>query len=221
MLVTTASKIAPTFGEACLVVGICFGFFILISVDAVLQGFPTSGSFSDANLVSIMAIECVFGAIALAVLHFRGYSIQDLLPSPTWSGCLSGTILCVVALFGCWLVALFFPQNQLEMQPIAVIADNARPTLAFVIALSVLNGLYEETFLLGYLVRGFSAAGASFALGLSILVRLSYHLYQGPFGAVSVVVFGLIVSYYYWRTRVLWPAVFAHTLADVAGLADF
>ena len=89
----------------------------------------------------------------------------------------------------------------------------------FILALSLLNGLYEETFLLGYLIRGFSAAGASFALGLNVLVRLLYHLYQGPMGAVSVVIFGLVVGYYYWRTRVLWPAVFAHMLADVLGLA--
>jgi membrane protease YdiL (CAAX protease family) len=113
----------------------------------------------------------------------------------------------------------FLHANQLDVQPITVIAAKAKPTLFFILAVSILNGLYEETFLLGYLVRGFSAAGASFAVGLSILVRLLYHLYQGPVGAVSVVVFGLIVSYYYWRTPVLWPAVLAHTIADVIGLA--
>lgn len=46
----------------------------------------------------------------------------------------------------------------------------------------------KRRFWLGYLVRGFAAVGASFAIGLSLLVRVLYHLYQGPLGAVSVLV---------------------------------
>ena len=219
ILLTADSKIIPTVGEACLIVAICFGWFMLASIDAVVRGFPTAASFSDSSLSGLMAVECFFGAIALAVLHLRGYSIKELLPKPTWRGCLAGTLLCAVALCACWLVEQLFSQSQREAQPILAILENARPTLVFILALSLLNGLYEETFLLGYLIRGFSAAGASFALGLNVLVRLLYHLYQGPMGAVSVVIFGLVVGYYYWRTRVLWPAVFAHMLADVLGLA--
>lgn len=37
--------------------------------------------------------------------------------------------------------------------------------------------------------------------------------YLGPLGAVSVG-----VACYYWRMRSLWPAVFAHTLANVVAL---
>jgi uncharacterized protein len=127
-------------------------------------------------------------------------------------------LLCAVAL-GAWaLLAQLFSADELAAQPIAEIASHAHPSLVWVIALSMINGLYEETFLLGYLVRGFAAVGASFAIGLSLLVRVLYHLYQGPLGAVSVLVFGVVVGCYYWRTRSLWPAVFAHTLADVVAL---
>ena len=96
---------------------------------------------------------------------------------------------------------------------------NRHVTLPAIIALAMVNGLYEETFLLGYLQRGFLAAGPSFAIGLSVLVRVLYHLYQGPLGALSVLLFGLVVSLFHWRTGKLWPVVFAHTLADAFALA--
>lgn len=215
---TNPSRPSPTTGEACLVVAICFGWFIFTSMHAVAKGFPTSGSFSDGALAYIMAIECFFGAIALTFLHFHGYSLEELLPSPTLRGCLSGTLLAAMVFIVWGLMSKAFFANQLETQPITAITAAAKPSLAYAIAGSMLNGLYEETFLLGYLVRGFETAGASFALGLSLLVRVLYHLYQGPFGAVSVLVCGFVISYFYWRTRVLWPAVFAHTLIDAWAL---
>lgn len=212
------SAVDATLGEAATLVTIAFGWFIAASFDAVARGFPTTASFSDSSLASIIATEFVFGVIALVFLHYRGHKLGELLPTPNWSGCITGTLLCAVSLLACFLISQIFPSSQHEAQPIAQIAANAKPSLAVAIALSMFNGLYEETFLLGYLIRGFSASGASFALGLSLLVRVLYHLYQGPMGAVSILAFGLIVSCYYWRAKTLWPAIFAHTLADAISL---
>lgn len=205
--------------EAALLITISFGWFIGLSVMAVMNGFPSSQSFSDAALTVMLLTELVFGAMALAFLHLRGYRLQELLPSPSWRGCVDGVAVCAVALAACIAVAQLIPSNRDMVQPIAQIVANAKPSLGMVIVMSMLNGLYEETFLLGYLVRGFAPSGASFALGLSVLIRLLYHLYQGPNGAVSVVVFGLVLGAAYWRTRQLWPAVVAHALADMLALA--
>lgn len=205
--------------EAVLLIMISFGWFIGLSVIAVMNGFPSSQSFSDGALIVMLLTEIVFGAMALAFLRMRGYRLDDLLPSPSWRGCLDGVAVCAVALAACIAVAQLIPCNRDTVQPIAQMVANAKPSLGIVIVMSMLNGLYEETFLLGYLVRGFAPSGASFALGLSVLVRLLYHLYQGPNGAVSVVVFGLVLSATYWRTHQLWPAVVAHALADILALA--
>ncbi|HLO94821.1 MAG TPA: CPBP family intramembrane glutamic endopeptidase, partial [Burkholderiaceae bacterium] len=205
--------------EAVVVVAIAFGWFIMASLEAVAQGFPGTGSFSDEQLLNILLMELLFGGIALAFLRHRGHALQALLPTPTLTGCLVGAALCGASVLAWQVLAQAVPASQLQAQPIAEIARNARPSLAMAIALSVVNGLYEETFLLGYLVRSFASAGASLALGLSLLVRVLYHLYQGPLGAVSVLMFGLILSVYYWHSRRLWPAVFAHTLADALALA--
>jgi uncharacterized protein len=217
---STPAKAMPSLGEAGVLVAIAFGWFIAISFDAVARGFPTSASFSDANLAGMMVLEGFLGVAALSFLRLRGHSVRELLPSPDWRGCLIGALLCGVAVLAWTAVGqLLFSADEMQAQPIVEIASNARPSLAYVIALSMVNGLYEETFLLGYLVRAFAPAGASLALGLSLLVRVLYHLYQGPAGAVSILLFGLIVSGFYWRTRALWPAVFAHTLLDAVALA--
>ncbi|MBC3875547.1 CPBP family intramembrane glutamic endopeptidase [Undibacterium flavidum] len=213
------SKTTPSFAEASILVAIAFGYFIIASIDAVASNFPTSGSFSDSSLTNLMLIELILGGLAFLFLHFCGYSIRELLPKPSLKGCVHGMLLCAVTLLAWSFIEPVFSYRSLEPEPIAIIASNARPSLMYLTALSVLNGLYEEFFLLGYLVRGFAAAGASIAIGLSVFIRLLYHLYQGPIGAISVVVVGVIFSLYYWRVRSLWPVAFAHILIDVIALA--
>lgn len=84
-----------------------------------------------------------------------------------------------------------------------------------IIAFALVNATFEEVFLLGVLVRGLRSQGLSIAIGLPLLVRVLYHLYQGPVGAVWILVFGLFFSLCYVRRPVLWPLVFAHVLWDI------
>jgi len=218
--VAFASDKHPAYGEVATLIAISFGWFMLASVLAVLDGFPVSAApFSDTSLIGLIVTELVLGVLALGYLRYRGYVLQELLPRPGWRGCLEGALLCGAGIAACTVVDALLPARPGAVEPVAQMLANARPTMIVVLAVSVLNGLYEETFLLGYLVRGFASFGASFAVGLSVLVRLLYHLYQGPAGAVSVVVFGIVLGAAYWRTRRLWPAVVAHTLADILALA--
>jgi membrane protease YdiL (CAAX protease family) len=86
------------------------------------------------------------------------------------------------------------------------------PTL---VAVSIVNGAFEEVFLLGFLLRGLRAYGLSVAIGSSLLIRMLYHVYQGPIGVLSVLGFGVVLSLYYIRGGSLFSVVFAHVLADI------
>jgi membrane protease YdiL (CAAX protease family) len=55
---------------------------------------------------------------------------------------------------------------------------------------------------------------------VSTVVRLLYHLYQGPIGVLIIVPMGLLYGYVYARTRQLWPLMFAHVLIDLIGLSQ-
>jgi membrane protease YdiL (CAAX protease family) len=91
----------------------------------------------------------------------------------------------------------------------------ANISLPVLIIMAMVNGTFEEVFLLGFLQRGLRNYGPSVALGVTLLVRLMYHLYQGPIGAVWITGFGLVFGLFYLRFQALWPVVLAHILWDI------
>ncbi len=197
--------------EALSIVALCFGWFIVGSLWSVSAGFR-SGPITDASLLGVVGFELVMAPLALFVLYSRGHDVGGLLPVPSWKGCAVGVLLYI----GCILASIvaLSPFGNDPSQPIERLMAVAHPSLASVLVLSVVNGLYEEVFLLGYLMKGLRRHGASFALGASLLVRVLYHLYQGPYGALSIAAVGLVFGLFYLRTGWLWPVVFAHMLAD-------
>ncbi|WP_395702386.1 CPBP family intramembrane glutamic endopeptidase [Aquabacterium sp.] len=204
-------KSTLTVGEAAIVATICFGLFVLWSVQAVIAGFPDP-EMTDAGNGWLIGLELVLGASALLYLRARGFDIASLYPHPTLRGTLLG-----VALFGlCWLFGVIAMNAVHTPGRHEVVAFSySRMSLASTIALALVNGSFEEVFLLGVLVRGLRGFGLSVALGLPLLVRLLYHLYQGPLGVVWVGTIGITLSMAYVAGRQLWPAVFAHVLWDI------
>ena len=85
---------------------------------------------------------------------------------------------------------------------------------------STVNGIFEELFVAGYIITVLKdARGTWTAINASTMVRLLYHLYQGPIGVVTIVPMGLLFGYTYVRRRQLWPLIFAHVLIDIIGLS--
>ncbi len=194
-----------------MVTAICFGLFILVAFQAMGAGFPDA-QFTDAGNFNLVGLELVLGACALLYLHGRGFDIGSLYPAPTWSGSLLGLGVCALCVVAAWVaMALFHTPGPAEMVDISFAAVSP----ASAVALAVVNGSYEEIFLLGVLVRGLRGFGLSVAVGLPLLVRVLYHVYQGPLGVVSVAAAGLVMTLSYVATGRLWPAVLAHMLLDL------
>lgn len=202
--------------EIIAIIAICFGYMMLGSLYTVMSGFPAQ-KFSDDGLQSLVLLELILASVAIVVLRMRGYAVAELIPQPSGTGSFHGVLLWVVAL-GVGSVAMaLFPKDQ-QMQLVGMMGKHALGLLT-VFVLSVVNGLYEEVFLLGYLQRELMPHGAAFAVGASLLVRVLYHTYQGHVGATGVLVMGLVFGLYFLQTRSLWPPVLAHILADMAALA--
>ncbi|HEX7888405.1 MAG TPA: CPBP family intramembrane glutamic endopeptidase [Ramlibacter sp.] len=201
--------------EAFTVMAICFGLPIHASVWAMLNGFPTgSGAFSDASFVRLIGHELLTAFVALFYLRVRGWDVASLRPLPTAAGVGMGVVLYVAMwVLGAMLVSPF--ETEAAEQPIQRMVQEAKLSLPMIVLTAVVNGTFEEVFLLGFLLRGLRAHGLSIALGAMLLVRVLYHLYQGPIGALWVLVFGLVVGLYYIASGKLWPAVVAHILGDI------
>jgi membrane protease YdiL (CAAX protease family) len=195
---------------------LCFGWFIIASLSSLAVWRPGVGerSFSDNSMGAVLATELVLGLAAVAVLQARGYPLRTLAPRPSWSGLLIGAGLFIG---GRILISLVLPLAPHPAEtPIEEMAAGAHVSLSTLIPVAIVNGTYEEVFLLGYLGRGLRRYGASTVVGIVLLVRLLYHTYQGPLGALAVGLYGLVVGVYFQWSGRLFPVVAAHIIADIA-----
>jgi membrane protease YdiL (CAAX protease family) len=202
--------------EAATVVALCFGIAIWTSISAMNDGF-TAPNFSDSGLEWTVLVELGLGSLALFFLHRRGYAVGSLYPSPTAVGTVVGIAL-YVATFGLdLLIASLLPSASAGGdQPVARMIHEAHLSLQVVVGMALVNGTFEEVFLLGVVMRGLLPRfGIGTAFATMLLVRVLYHLYQGPAGAVMVLGTGALFGLFYLRTGRLWPVVFAHVLWDI------
>lgn len=199
--------------EAMAIVALCFGWFILVSLSAVTADFQ-SGSFSEDGIVGIVLLEAILGVSALLVLRSRGFDTASLYPHPTLKDAAMGVALAFAAAFFAATVSSVFNWSRYS-EPIERVMGGSPIALPSLVLLGIVNGAYEEVFLLGFLLRGLREYGLSLAIGVSLLVRVLYHLYQGPVGAVYVGAFGLVLSVFYVAKRRLFPVVLAHAMWDI------
>jgi membrane protease YdiL (CAAX protease family) len=90
------------------------------------------------------------------------------------------------------------------------------------VIISLLNPIFEEVFVCGYIVSALAKPGNVWpAIHASVAVRLLYHLYQGPAGIIGVIPLGLLFAGYFARSRQLWPLLIAHALFDLIGLVAY
>jgi membrane protease YdiL (CAAX protease family) len=198
------------------VVIICFGWPIVGSVWAMLAGFPTP-PFNDAAFAGVVVEELMLGSVALAYLRLRGHELAALVPRPTALGSLVGLGLYALTTLIFWAAYWLAGTPEPSAEPIEKMIAAGSVSLPWLLAGSIVNGLFEEVFLTGFLLRALIPFGASIAIGVPVLVRAAGHLYQGPLGTMSVIGVGVVFGAYYWRKRQLWPVVVAHIVADVAG----
>jgi membrane protease YdiL (CAAX protease family) len=88
------------------------------------------------------------------------------------------------------------------------------------IAFVCLNPFFEELIVRAYTISEVINLGASrtVAVIVSVVVQMSYHLYQGFVSAVALMFVFTIFSIYYVRTRRIGPVIFAHLCLDVLAL---
>lgn len=212
-MTTPAGRTHTTPLEALTVTGMTFGMFIVMSIQAVANDFPER-PFSDQSMLWMVVVELMIAVAAISFLHLRGFAVHTLQPIPTLKGAAVGVVLYAAATLIGSLVALPFSAGETP-QPIETMVVEATLSIPIIVLMAMINGSFEEVFLLGFLLRGLRAYGASVALSVTLLVRLLCHLYQGPIGPIWVMGFGVVLGVYYLRTGNLWPAVFAHILGDI------
>jgi uncharacterized protein len=213
MLRSAQLRTTTTPAEALGIVILCFGWFIVGSAYAVSSGFR-SASFSEGGVFGLIVLELILGVLAMYVLASRGFDVASLYPRPSVSGSAAGVVLALVAAVVAWMATSVFNGSDYS-EPLERLMGGSPIGLPALVLLGIVNGAYEEMFLLGFLLRGLRGHGLAVAVGVSLLVRMLYHLYQGPLGAVYVGAFGLVLSLYYVASGKLFPVVLAHAMWDI------
>jgi len=208
--------------EFLLVVLAAFGYLILISV---LRGFDllAQQSLSPGGLASILVFEFVVGGTLGLFLWLRGWSLSKLGLKPTAADTGVGLILLggvLILSYAVELATLYVsPETMAHMRDIYDRLHGAAAPVGLAVAVSIVNALYEEIFVTGYVVTALKQARSDwFAVNVSVGIRLAYHLYQGQMGVLTVLPLGLIFGFWFARTGRLWPLVVAHAAMDMLAL---
>ena len=96
-------------------------------------------------------------------------------------------------------------------------------TVPVLILSAVRHAVLEEVIVVGYLLDRFGKFGWSMplAIGVSAVLRGSYHLYQGFGPFIGNAVMGVVFAWLYTRTRRVMPLVIAHALLDIVAFVGF
>jgi len=202
-----------------LVITLAFGYFILGSVLSVFSAPSETAQVSEAGLQFLVVYELSVTAVLAMFLAARGWDRQQLglvlNRSDPWVALGLG-----VGAYGAYIVVWYTLGQMLPgaaQIPDGVIESDLR--VRTVLLVSVINGLFEEIFVCGYVISALrKTRSVTFAINVSIAIRMTYHLYQGAAGVVSIVPIGFVFAHWYARTGRLWPIAIAHCLLDIYGL---
>lgn len=200
-----------------------FGYLVFSNIVLLLH--PSAiPPISQRHLVFLLIYESIILLLLFAFLHLRGWTIKSLGIKLTAKDTLIGLGLALavyVAYVLVWWAAFAAGMHATYAGNNRELADRSL-TLPAVIGVSLLNPIFEETFLCGYIVTTAKRRNrVSAGVNISVAIRLSYHLYQGGIGVLGIIPVGLIFAWWYARSGRLWPVFVAHALFDAIGLLQF
>jgi membrane protease YdiL (CAAX protease family) len=217
ILTVDGQKIPPTasIGECCLILAICLGLPVVTSLYIMAHHDEIPYRFTDATFVGQMIFELLALCTAGFILYKRGWRYQHFGIRISFGQSGAGLLLLIIW-YATYVFLYLAVQNLPGMENGPGMIDlRAEYSMGVAVFASAVNALFEESVTVGYLLNAMRHHGVLFAIGLSTLVRLLYHTYQGPIAVISIIPMGILFGIVYIRWRSLWPLIFAHFVTDV------
>jgi membrane protease YdiL (CAAX protease family) len=204
--------------EFAVVVAGAFGLAVLGSLIAAVQPPATGSIHSEASLWQMVGNEVFITALLGGFLFLRGWTVERLGLKSHWMDGVYGLAL-TAAVYAVYVIAQYAltslaPGLAAEAAKLQVVPHAMSPWL--IGAVTIVNSFYEELFVSGYVITALKErTSETIAINVSVAIRLSYHLYQGVLGVISIIPIGLIFAYWFARKGSLWPLILAHAVIDL------
>lgn len=209
-------------GEFLLISAGAFAYPIFNSLQVVLSSVPQA-PVSNTALAFMLGYECIVFAVLWWILRTRGWTAPQFglrMHRSDVAIALPLLALCYVAFLFTYAIASDLGAKFRPVEEWFPIEGKLDPWL--VVAISVINPIFEEVFVCGYTITVLSRIkGPWVAINVSIAVRLAYHLYQGTSGVAGILPMGFICALWYARTGRLWPVIIAHGLMDFIAFYEY
>jgi uncharacterized protein len=196
----------------------------LFVANLIYKLFPgTQAQVTEQRLQLLLIYEPIVLVCVFVFLRLRGWTLDRINPWPSVKETTRGVVLVVVSYAVSAMAVTLFAAISPTVEQSAWHFDalfGAPIGWGTIIALSIVNPIFEETLANGYVISTLKERAPYWmVVGTSVVIQLGYHLYQGPAGLIAIAPSAFIFANLYYRDGRLWPLIVAHAVLDFIGLS--
>jgi membrane protease YdiL (CAAX protease family) len=203
--------------EFFLVITISFAYYIASSLSVLVLNIQQF-EMTTGRVLRGIATEVAILLVVTWFLRARGWRVNRITGDFRWPALLAGIPLFMAYMFLYASIVVTVGTFYPRLASITTVRFIPTAPVMVMLAFIVVNSVFEEALVTGYVVTKLSGQGAALAITASALLRLLYHLYQGPIASLAILPLGLIFAGVFWKWRTLWPLIAAHTLVNIFAL---
>lgn len=200
--------------EICIVLSLAFGLFIYSSTKAFLNNSKsiTAQSYNSYDFIFIVIYSLIILTIVSYYLKYRGLRYTDF--NLNFKISMIGVAILLVLIretIGRCLTFLLTAFSFKIDEPSITLDIN----VISIILIIVVNSVFEEFFLIGYIFKRFEKINSFVIIFISFIIRASFHTYQGLAYLPMVFIMALLFGLYYIKYKQLWPLIIAHAIGNI------
>lgn len=213
-----------------LVLALSFTHFIASAFYSLIH--PSTAKAAPYQLQFGVLIAILWELCSLLLLWFilsgQNRSWRDIGWNPTWSDIPYAFALILVTricqmVINLWFQVFYRTISGHPLEPTTTRGLLEAGISVLTIALVVINPVFEELIVRAYAMSEMIALGRGpiLAVLVSVVVQMSYHVYQGTLRGIALAVSFTLSSIFFLKTKRIVPVVLAHLWVDVYALIRF
>jgi len=202
---------AGTCMEFLLVVIIGFGPFIYASTQSLIkrsQGIIQT--YDDSSFIEILLYETFAFAVIALLLKYRKWKLSDFKLDFHFYYIATALVLVLTR-----MVLNIFATKITSGLGVEMPSAHFTTGWFSIGCILLINSIYEEVLLTGYLFKRFETLTPVVPLLLSFLLRSAFHTYQGWGMLTSTLTLTLVIGIYYLKYQKLGPVILAHAFGNL------